>query len=201
MAKISKIIPEQNFETVRNRLANIFIEEIENQANYTGDTDLAISVGIEQKIPLDKSELPMMNIGIAQGNFNNKSVSDSTGVFAYNFDFFCDKENTDDLKGDTSAALWASKIAGKAIAILSNDVYRTLGYDQKVGGIERVQVSSMTIGDVNSSDARHSVMSRVVVTVTFNQNTPLLDANLLEGFDTSVKMGESNAGYKYRIDV
>lgn len=201
MAKINNVIPKQNYEIVRDRLADIFIEEIQNQYAYTGDQDLLINIGIEQKVPLDKNELPMMNVCLAQGAFNNKSAGDSDGTFTYNFDFFCDRDNIENLKGDVSAALWASKIAGKTVAIFSNDQYRTLGYEPKNGGIVRVTVSSVTIGDVNAGDARHSVMTRVTMTVVFNQNTPLLDGNILEGFDTSVKMGSSNSGYKYTINA
>ncbi len=201
MAILKNIIPKQNFEYVRDRLANIAIEEIENQYSYTDDPDLVLNYGVEQRIPIDKNELPLLNIAVAQGNFENKNVGDANGVFSYNFDIFCDKSSTDALRGDTAAALHAEKIVGIISAIFSNAQYRTLGFVAGTGGIVRVSVGSINIGDINNTDARTTVMGRIVITVTFSQTTPLLDANLLEGYDTKVKMGTSETGYRYTTEV
>lgn len=201
MAILRNIIPKQNFEIVRDRLADIAIDEINNQLLYTGDTDLVLNYGVEQRIPIDKNELPLLNIAVAQGNFENKNVGDANGIFSYNFDIFCDKSSTSSLRGDTAAALHAEKIIGILTAIFSNAQYRTLGYVPGSGGFIRISVGAINIGDINNGDARTTVMGRLVITCTFSQTTPLLDANLLEGYDTRVKMGTSEQGYRYTTDV
>jgi hypothetical protein len=201
MAILKNIIPKQNFEIVRDRLANIAIEEIENQYSYTGDPDLVLTYGVEQKIPIDKNELPLLNIAVATGNFQNRNVGDSDGVFTYNFDMFCDKSNTETIRSDTAAALHAEKIIGIVSAIFSNAQYRTLGYKAPDGGVIRVTVGQINVGDINNGDARTTIMCRIAITVVFSQTTPLLDANLLEGYDTRVKMGTSERGYRYTTEV
>lgn len=198
MPRIPTIIPPQVFEIFRNRITEIFIDEIQNQYNYTGDTDLLVSITMEKKITFDKSELPRINISLADGDFSNQNMGQGDGIFRYYFDVLADSADTDAGTGDTFASVWVQKLIGKGYAIITNAQYRNLGFETKA--IHRVQAGQISIGEITQGDARNIIMGRLVITIKATETTDLLEANLAEGYDTIIKIGESEVGFKYTIE-
>lgn len=200
MPRIQGIIPSQAFEIIRNRIADILIDELQNQKDYTGDEDLNIDITIEQRVAFDKSELTRMNIVMTDGDFDNTQQGQADGNYKYNVDVIGSSPSDDDNQGDTLSSILVQKIIGKAYAIMTNAQYRTLGFNPGSGGVQRVSVTPISIGNLTQGDARNTMVARMVVTVKATQTTELLQGRLAEGYDTEIKIGESDRGFKYTIE-
>lgn len=62
MAQINTIIPVQNFELIRDRIALILATEINNQFVLSGNEDINCYVWLERSTPFDKIENPIINV-------------------------------------------------------------------------------------------------------------------------------------------
>ena len=62
MAQIYNIIPVQNFELIRDRIALILATEVNNQFVLSGNEDINCDVWLERSTPFDKIENPTINV-------------------------------------------------------------------------------------------------------------------------------------------
>jgi hypothetical protein len=200
MPRIQGIIPSQAFEIIRNRIADIIIDELQNQKDYTGDDELNCNIVLEQRIAFDKSELTIINIAMTDADFSNQHQGQSDGDYKYNVDVIAGSPSDDVDQGDTLASKLVQKIIGKLYAIMTNAQYRTLGFNPGSGGIQRVSVTPITIGNLTQGDTRSTTIARMVVTVRASQTTELLGGILAAGYDTQIKIAESNSGFKYTVE-
>lgn len=195
MALITEIIPSQEFELVRDRVAEILIDELANQAALSYDEDLEVNVFVERSIPFDKTELPAINVSLAQGEFDNKKAPNLDGNYIYNIDVHTSAKSNEEDQGDSRASVKLHKILGKCRAIIENPIYRTLGFNKP--SISRVFFSQMDIADPGKQDALNTQMGRLILNVRVPEGVSLLAAGLIEGYDTKVKIGTSSVGYAY----
>ena len=111
MAKINIEIPIANFEIIRDRIALILAEEIDNQAVLTYDADLeAVEVFLERTKAFDKTEVPCINVSLATGNFSNKHQGYQDGVYIFNIDIYTNAQSTDAEDGDVLSTLSNHKL-------------------------------------------------------------------------------------------
>lgn len=198
MAFLTEIIPPRAFETIRNRIADILIDEFSHQAtlDYAPDVDPDFFVG--RFIPFDKTELPAVNINFASGDYNSKSVISSEGNYTYNIDVYTAAVSTAEDEGDSKATVLLEKILGMILAILQNPVYDSLGYARP--SITRLQIPSINIADpskLQTQDAINFIWGRIQVNVVANETVELATNKLMTGYDTKVKIGTSEVGYSY----
>jgi len=199
MAKIKTIIPAQAFEVVRDKIALILIDELENQVGISYRTELDAKVTVERFIPYNESELPAVNVALAKGDFDNQTTIDSDGTYRYNIDVYHKSKGKTNKRGDTLAMINVQALIGVCKAILESPQYITLGFDAPF--IMRRHVENIVIAEpADKKDTNSIVMGRITFIVRVPENVDVISANLIAGFDTQVKLGLTEKGYIYTGD-
>lgn len=198
MPQINSIIASQAFELLRDRIFEILVDEIENQFQLTGDYDLDIDVYKESSGPFDISQLPVVNVQFASGDWENRNVNSDDGTYQFNIDVHTAAKNTSAGAGDTSAAIKLQQILGVCRAILRNPKYKTLGFAVAPSGtpfILRTFCANVNIAATGAQDANNTAMGRIVFTVQANEVVAFVEPDLLDGYETTVKIDETGKGY------
>ena len=199
MAQIKEIIPAQYFEVIRNRIAEILTDELDNQVVLTYDTDLEATVYVDRFVPFDHTDTPAVNVSFSKGDYNNQTVVDVDGAYSYFIDVFTRANTTDTDRGDKLAMFKLHKLLGVCRAIIQNPLYKTLGFEPPF--IMSRQISNISIAaPQKEGDALSVVMGRLILTIVAPEDTQLLTAKLIAGFDTQVKLSLTNKGYIYSGD-
>ena len=198
MGKIKKIIPAQFFEVIRNRIAEILVDELDCQVLLTYDTDLEAKVFLERFTPFDNTEMPAINVSFSAGDYNNQTARDVDGTYSYFIDVFTQAKTTDDDRGDKLAMFKLHKLLGVCRAIIQNPIYKTLGFQPPF--IMSRQISSIAIAQPREGETLSVVMGRLILTIVAPEDIQLLTAKLIKGFDTQVKLALTDKGYIYSGD-
>lgn len=196
MSKIENPIGPRAFAKVRDRIAEILIDELANQTAITYDEDLDATVFLERSSPFQHVEFPCVNVCLSRGSFDNATILKKDGHYTYNIDCWTRAKSTDDDGGDTIAMLKLQKLIGVIDAILSDHQYITLGFERPF--ISRVQVDEISIAEPKrNEDASSVMMGRLTFVVRVPENVETLTGTLIQGYETHVKIGTTEKGYKY----
>lgn len=196
MAKLTAVIPPQAFEIIRNRISDILIDELENQYILSYDPDIDnFELRLESSSPVDKVEAPIIIVNFSSGDFNNKNQGSADGIFVFNIDAYTSAKSDQEEDGDSKATFKLQKILGMCYAILSDPNYKTLGFAAPF--IIQNSCGQINIADPGKQDAANVMMGRLTLNIKAVQTNPLIIPSLLEGYDTRIKMGVGNSGYKY----
>lgn len=198
MPQINSVIPSQNFEAVRNRIGEILADELANQYTLAGDDDLNVDVYIERSVPLAWNKMPAVNILLSRGPQDNQHQGAADGTYVFNIDCYASAKSTDDENGDALAATKVQKLVGVCRYILEHTAYRTLGFAPGFIGNKKVEEIQFQDPE-NTQDATSTAKGRIVFSVRVQETTTLLDADLIAGYDTVVKLGETEEGYRWSI--
>ena len=196
MSKITQIISTQRFESIRDRILEILVDEMDHQYYLTSDEDLNVSVFIERNNPIDKTELSAIVVSLAKGAYSNKNQGSVDGDYIYNVDVYTNSKTTENGAGDTLAAIKMQKLMGVCRSILEDPIYKTLGFAPPF--LMKTNVSEFNIAAGNKEDALNTGMGRLTFNVTTNETNKLIVPNLIEGYETTVKIDNSGKGYFYQ---
>lgn len=200
MARILTPIQRQKYELIRDRIGEILADELIVQAIIEYDDNLNVDVFVERFIPFDKSEVPCINILLARGLYDNKSVVKSDGTYTYNIDHYVSCKSTEGSRGDSAAARQLQKLMGVSRAILEDPQYNTLGFTKPY--ISHTEVREMNIGDpVNNQDGINMIMGRLTFVVRAPETVLALEPRLLDGYDTTVKLYNTDKGYLFGVNT
>ncbi len=197
MALISKIIPEQGFEIVRDVIGVILKDELESQkekqpSRITED----INIYSNRIKPFAQSEVFMINISCDSGNYTNRSQSGNHGGFNYNIDIFATGKESESENGGLNSAKIRDKFNGLITYILSDTHYRTLSLPN--GLIMGTTIQSFDNFDSpNSQDAAFTQTCRIVFNVRMAESQSFWEGIGLNTINTDVKLGLTENGYKY----
>lgn len=196
-SKITYPITAQGFELVRDRIGEILIEELANQFVLNPDPDINCGVSIERSTPYNKTELPAVNISLFNGTYGKKEQRGVEGVYQYNLDVFHASKAKGAVGGDTLSAKKLQKLMGLVRFILENPIYKTIGFAP--GFIGRVWFTEMGISDVKEKDdGVNTIMGRLILNVLLLEENVLLTPALIQGFETHVKINQTDNGYYYK---
>lgn len=194
MSKILDPIGERSFETIRNRITEILIDELFRQVAITYDESLDATIYLERYVPLDKTELPAVVVSLAEGDFSNFKQGAKDGTYQFFIDCFVRGASDSTDGGDTRSTKRLHRLMGVCDAILSNPVYKTLGFSPPF--ISHTEVSSMKIADPRSmKDAENVMMGRLTFSVRAVETTELLVPTIATGYDTQIQVSNSDEGY------
>jgi hypothetical protein len=196
MGLINQEILPQGFELVRDRIAEILIEEISDQVNLFYQTELECEIFVERATPVDKSELAVVNVLFAGGNLEQENIKDGSILYQYNVDIYTNSKTNFSNSADNRAAVKAHKLLGVCRSILKNPVYRTLAFAPG-SLVSRVQVRQISINENNAQDANSTYMARLGVFVLLTEVVGLIEAQNIEGYNAVVKISNGERGYKY----
>ncbi len=196
MAKITGIIPPQAYEYVRDKIANILTDELWNQVLLSGNYDLDVEMFMESNnFYIDKIDLSAVNVSLAKGSWANESAGSSEGTYEFYIDVYTNSKTSDTVSGDVKASLRLQRIAGVIRAILKNPIYKRLDFITKF--IVRTTISEFNVGPATKDDALNTMMGRLSFMVTANETTELIQALMIEAYQTKTKLGNTQKGYFY----
>lgn len=193
MSKINYVIPSRSFEIVRNRIAEILVDELEHQYYLTSNEDINATVFVERSNAIDPSEMPLVNVSLARGSYDNQHIAFTDGTYPFHIDVYTKSPTTEEGSGDSLANFKLQKLIGIISAILNDTQYVTLGFERPF--IERTTITEFNIAEPSRTDKENTAMGRIVFTVRVPENVEKLDANLIAGYDTQVKLGLTDKGY------
>lgn len=194
MSLILNAIQPRGFELIRNRIAEILAEEIPNQSLLIADPSLNAKVWMERFVRFDHTELPSINVSLVQGEFNPSFLGKKTGEYQFDIDVYSKGKSTQENGGDTLSTILLHRITGIIDAILSNPVYKTLGFIPPFIGGTRIQ--NIKIADPQKNmDTESVVMSRLSFFVRCEEITELIQPSTLDSHQTQVKMSLTDKGY------
>jgi len=193
-SKLTALIPQQNFEKVRDRIGLILSEELLNQLDL-GMTELQGMGGVwvGRVSPFQESELPAVNVTLDNTAFESQSAISVTGQNQYYIDVYTKAKGEDGGDGDKLADRALDRIVGAICAILRFPDYRTLNFiAPSIGG---TKVTRFSKGLSNPDDASSSKAMRIEFMVQCPETTELNTSVDIASHYTTVKLAETEKGY------
>lgn len=200
-AKLNYNISASNFEYVRDRIAEILKEEMDNQSilhgtgfpiipnlNYTAD------FYTERFVPIDKSEPNVVVISIGSMSFTNRTPITQSNECTFYIDIFSSAQQTSTGYGYYNSAVKLQKICGLIRHILMSPYYDRLGFPS--GIIESREISQFQFSEVrDEQDAIFSRMARATFNVKMQESSNEITPIFMAGYDTIIKIEETEKGF------
>ena len=196
MSLINNIIPEQNFEKVRDIIGIILKDELENQKvlqpiRFTED----INIFTSRTTPFQQSEILMINISCYNANYTSITQSNNQGGVNYNIDIFSSAKESGSNNGGLNSAMIRDKYNGAIRYILSSTKYNTLLLP--LGTIMGTSINGFENFEVpNSLDTSFNQMCRITFNVRMTENQALWEGVSVNGLNTTVKIDLTDKGYQ-----
>ena len=196
MSRITELIPEQNFEIVRDVIGAIILDELSNQKvmqpnRFSED----LKVFTARSTPFQQSEKLMINVSCDNGNYTSRSQKGNHGGINYNVDIFARGYENASENGGLNASKLRDKYIGAIRYILSDTHYVTLGLP--LGLIMGTSIESFENYEVpNSVDSAFVQMGRLVFNVRMTENQSLWDGVLVNSLFTNVRIDLTDKGYQ-----
>lgn len=194
MPLINSTIETQAFELIRDRIADILIDEIQGQADLGNDIGLK-SLYTERHVPVDHVKLPAIAISMDRVSYDNKSRKSVDGEYTYFIDVIDKSATTATEHGDTKASKRIQKIVGIIRMILYSPVYETLGFEKPF--ISRHAITEISFGTFQDKDQENVQMARISFVVRAAEGVKFIEPTLLYEYTTSVRIGDSDSGYVF----
>lgn len=193
---LQSIIPPQQFELIRDRIAQILAAEVSNQYAL-GLTELQNinKVWIDRFVSFEPQELPAINVSLGTGDFDNESQRSSDGTYLYYIDVHVQAREADGQDADNRACILLDRILGVVRSILKYTGYRTLEFPPP--SISRTTVTRFQKGLADNQDANTSKMARLEFVVRVPETVELNTAVPIGSMLTQVKLGNTDKGYRY----
>lgn len=204
MAVINVQIPAQNFEIIRDRIAEIIVDEMANQAAmyYDDDLDIVGGVYVERTWPMDATEQVIINVLTKGGRYDNIDLEMADGTYVYVIDTYVSRKSKPgvgidepDLPGDQLARKQMQKIFGKLRYIFSAPQYINLGFAPPF--ICNTHVQELLVKPGSEQDADNVMTCRLHLSVRVPETVELSEASLLAGYETQVRIEETEFGYQF----
>lgn len=199
MSKINDTLLPDAFEFCRDRIAEILIDELGNQYVNKGNYFAAADVWVERSTAFDKTELPAVNVSVGTGTYANQHQGQSQGEYVFFIDIHTNaKAKPGNESADKVSAIHAQRLTGLVRGILENPIYKTLGFAP--GFISRRYMEKFDVAAMNDNDAMQTSMIRNYFHVSVAEVSKLIVPPLAAGFDTVVKVNNTNEGYQYTVN-
>lgn len=197
MALINTIIGNDYFQLIRDKIAEILLIELANQAELSEDTELGFTqIWRERRRAFNLSELPAINLSIAGLQYadkhNGQRKTDVTfNIDIYNAKVFESVKDADELVMDN-----IYNITRVVQYILDHSAYRTLGLAPY---IYHTEVTKVTPGEAETTEGGRCGILRIefsVNTVSLEDPMPVIALALS---NTTVKIEQTNNGFYYQL--
>lgn len=197
--KLNYIIPESNFEKVRDRIASIIKTELDNQAVLRGsinapNQDYKAAVFTERFTPVAHNEGNVITVDVSGGPLDNQTPISQSFECVYNIDIFTSSKENANNTGYYNSAVKLQRLAGLVRHILQSPSYDKLDFAS--GFIERRSVSKIQFAVVSDEqDAAFTRMGRVLLAVRMNETSNEIEPVTASGYYTHIKIAETEKGF------
>lgn len=195
MAKIQWPIPISKSERVRDRIALILADELEYQASCYYVPEAESTVFIERSMPMDKIEMPAVNVCCVKGSFDNKNQGSVDGMWEYAIFGQYSSPSTDDDHGDKLAMIKLQRLMGAIKYILEDPIYKTLGFTAPF--LSTSIVGEIIYSGAEKKDGLSTVFARLTYQVKLPESNKLLQGTVSNEYVTTATIGTTGEGYLY----
>ena len=192
MSKIPSPINKQNFELITERVGFILADE---GAVHFPD----VKVFLERIVPFDKTEVPAINIIYSASKYTSNDINNSDAANMIFIDVYEKANSTDAKRGDEKASLNLKKLMGQIRYILESVEYITLDFVAPFIRHTEVEIMNTFIPE-KVGDGINAVMARINFRVDAVESVDLLQPTPAVGYNTTVKLEETEKGYQYIIN-
>ena len=194
--KLDYTIPESNFEAIRDRIAIILKEEMDNQSLLHGsDPDYTANFYTERFSPVGKEEGNVIVVDIEGGPLDNQTPKSQSLEFIYNIDIYTNSKETSSNTGYYNSAVKLHRLTGLVRHIIQSPYYDRLDFPD--GIIERRSINKIQFARVNDEqDGSFSRMGRLTLTVRAYEQSNEITPLTTSGYDTIIKIEETDKGFK-----
>jgi hypothetical protein len=208
--KLNYTIAASNFESVRDKIATILKEEMDNQALRRGtpqaaplpnipNPDYTASFYTERYTPIGKEEGNVITVDIDNTQLDNQTPVSQSLECSFNIDIYTAAKQTTSNYGYYNSAVKLHRLAGLVRHILQSPYYDRLGLVN--GIIERRSVSRIQFAKVNDEqDSAFMRMARIVFVVRINENSNQITPITADGYDTIINIEETEKGFLLTIN-
>lgn len=200
MFKISTEIQSQNFELVTDRICEILTDELAEQFNLTANSLFQAVVWKERFIAFDKTELPAINVFYENSDFDRNTPETSAGNAKYAIEIVVSAKHTDSERGDIAASLKCQKLLGVLRYILKNPNYIRLGFDVADNFIYGTEVEEIRMQQPDNKEGMNIIGGQLLFNVRLEESNGKITPVTAEGYATSVKLNNTEKGYKFEIN-
>jgi len=187
-------IPEQNFEKARDYIAAILVDEFTNNP-IGGETP---NVYTERIAPVDKVNLPAVNIVFAQANNSLLDSSSNKFEYIFNIDCYANGKVASGNRAGTNASIDLHKLVGVVKQILLNPVYKTLSFTN--GEMGKRMINSIQVAEpFQKTDANSTTMARIQYQIELTDQVQKPDPEIAAQSTTKVNIEETDSGYLWTI--
>lgn len=193
-------IESQRFELIRDAIGRVLCAEITDQVKLQPIGFENIHVCLERTVPFDKTELPAINICYVESRLTDENTAfESTYDNKFFIEVYANAKSEMNAKGDKLSAVLVTKIMGMVRAILRNERYYYLDFEEKF--IQSRKVENIARTQPRIQNDNENTASGVVEVHYFASETTELETGTLAGYlDTTVKLVDTEKGYKFIIN-
>lgn len=201
-AYIDHIIPQSNWERIRDKIAYILKRSFADQVYYfQNEVCREVTFWAERTTPISAGESAIIVINTFKTNYDNKSVGSSHGTYLFVIDFMANRSSVASEAGDKLASHRIQKLIRTVRYILEHQLYITLSFIPPDAGIEHTEVTSWQIYRDERiqapSDAMNTAIGQMIFTVRCEETTTPNGGVLLGQSNTDVKIEETENGFQY----
>lgn len=196
MSNIVKPIVQREWELIRDRLGLILAQELATQAqlDYNDVLFSLPDVYIERYIPFNHTEMPAINVMVAQGEYTQETQETQDGTWTFYVDGYQKATDEDGQRGDQYAAMRLQRLMGVCQAIIMDSRFKTLLFEP--GAISNRRVVSIMMADpTKAMEATNAVMARMTVEVRVSDDVELVDSIALADYATQAQLSDTAIGY------
>lgn len=200
-ALITNIIPPDNFELVRDAIGAMLLLELTEQKSLAGPAfPEDVNIYRERIKPIQADESLYLNVLLDSATYGQYTPKDQQGRTIYFIDICTTGKASDDLTGDLDSSNRLHRFIRMCRYILASSLYPTLGITPGIVGGKYVE-SFATAEPIHLGESSYSRMGRISFAVRIQESQLLAIPEALAGSDTTVKLEETEHGYKYVFDT
>lgn len=196
MSNIIKPIVRREWELIRDRIGLILAQELATQAQLDYDDVLfeLPDVFIERYVAFNHTEMPAINVMVAQGEYTQETQQTQDGTWTFYVDAYATAKDEDDQRGDQYANMRLQRLIGMCQAIIMDSRFKTLLFEP--GAISNRTVKGIMMADpTKAMEATNAVMARMTIEVRVSDEVELVDAIPLAEYATIAKLSDTPLGY------
>lgn len=205
--QVENPIPQQGFERIRDRIAEILLCEIANQATLQVGVIQQIlqnfNLFSERWVPLGKEELFSAELFYFSSDYGSSDPRSRRASNVYYIDckgrgLYSDIGGGLIQDGDEQSAINTQRVVGIITSILEHPAWECLGFPAPFISSTRV-VSVKRTEERETQDANSVLMYRIIFEVDANEVNQELGARDLFESDTTVRIDLTEQGFKYIV--
>jgi len=197
MAVISTTVTADLFQQIRDKIASILLDELDNQATLQDNTALSFEkIWMERSRPFNLSEIPAINLSIASVNYNDKFRGQRNVDATYTIDVYDYKVYTDDEDAEQVVTESNWNLIRNIQYILDHSAYANL---QLKPYIFHTEVTGVDSGQGELTDGSRCGILRLKFTVKTISTLDGVAPIDLSQLNTTVTIEQTNKGYYYQL--